>query len=524
MIDRRANWLLRCVVRHLLDQRGVLNAASALNPTNLIDKAGDDTPSGSYGFTKSVGTAGGYNFVDKSDFEDWTNGVSAAPDGWTLNGAGATIAKDTTNFKVTAAAAALTRAGTDCYLSQRLDLLAMSGPATLWGSRKVTLGCWVRATVAARARIAVNDGTTTTFSGYHTGDSTFQLLVVTATLQAVPTAVEVRLYVDTGNTTAQFDGAILVLGANIQDYVPGLRIAAKQTIVDFNYTFNGDMEIWGAGTTAAPTGWALSGAGATIAKDTTTFRFSAAAAAITRAGTDCFLFLNVAGILDFGPVTRWQNRKVTLGCWVFGTVGNSAFVEINDGVGTSTGVAHTGNSTWQFLTVTRQIDAAATKVELRLSVKNANNVVQFDGAMMVDGDAINSAFIDSAWADRTVEIAGGGVTSQAQATTFFYNVAGQSATEIQVSSPILRHSVARNLRVLVDAAPPAGQTLVVTLRKNETTDTALTVTIDSTGRAQVDATHEVELAAGDQWSIKVVSSATAGARFVHWAFELETAP
>jgi hypothetical protein len=65
MISRAYQWDLLARIRAALrDQRGVLNSGSALNPTNLVDKVGDDTLTGHYSLTKPLGTAGAYNFVD----------------------------------------------------------------------------------------------------------------------------------------------------------------------------------------------------------------------------------------------------------------------------------------------------------------------------------------------------------------------------------------------------------------------------------------------------------------------------
>jgi hypothetical protein len=145
--------------------------------------------------------------------------------------------------------------------------------------------------------------------------------------------------------------------------------------------------------------------------------------------------------------------------------------------------------------------------------------------MLVDGDAINSAYIPSGFRARKAIIYFGSDTSQAQNLTHFYMPGGHTTTETQVSNPMTWKCVARKLRVEIDSAPVAGQTVTATLRKAETTDTAVTAQIDNAaGRTQVDATHEVEFAAGDLWSVKVVTSATSGTKFVRGSFEVEEIP
>ncbi|MBI3089254.1 MAG: hypothetical protein HYY96_01185 [Candidatus Tectomicrobia bacterium] len=144
------------------------------------------------------------------DMEDWSNGTSSAPDQWTLSGAGATIARDGTNYKIGTYSAAVTRVGTDCQL--QLDAGPWIGGTGYYRSRVFTLGAWVRATVASRARIAIDDGVATQASSYHTGGSSWEWLTVSITADAAATQILTELHLLTGNTTAQYDGVTLVEG------------------------------------------------------------------------------------------------------------------------------------------------------------------------------------------------------------------------------------------------------------------------------------------------------------------------
>jgi hypothetical protein len=152
----------------------------------------------------------GRNLLLNSSAEQWGNGTSVAPDGWSLNGAGSSVARNTTEVAHALASMALTRSGTDCTLKQ--DVLARAGGATYAGARTYTLRAMVRTTTASRARIGINDGVSTTFSGYHPGTSVFAELVVTKTLVSSPTVLEAVCQVDSGNTTAQFDAIVLAEG------------------------------------------------------------------------------------------------------------------------------------------------------------------------------------------------------------------------------------------------------------------------------------------------------------------------
>lgn len=147
------------------------------------------------------------NLIKWSNFEDWTeNGTSAAPTGHTLSGASATVARQSSTIKEGSYSAGVTRVGADATLYHDYpDYLYYLG-------RKMTFGCWVYATVASRARIAISDGVGTTTSSYHTGGSGWEYLTVTRNIDTSATRVRVEMQVNTGNTTAYFDGGILCEG------------------------------------------------------------------------------------------------------------------------------------------------------------------------------------------------------------------------------------------------------------------------------------------------------------------------
>jgi hypothetical protein len=170
---------------------------------------------------KGDGTVNPTNLLSNGDFESWSAGAAAAPDGWTLSGAGASVAKNTTAayLKIGTASVTVTRAGTDCFLYLETHKSSLNNIGYIKG-RVLTLGCWVYASVAGRARIGIVDSVGATYSSYHTGDSTFQWLTVTRTIDASATGVSSYLQVDTGNTTAAFDGAICVEGSSAFAFSP----------------------------------------------------------------------------------------------------------------------------------------------------------------------------------------------------------------------------------------------------------------------------------------------------------------
>lgn len=149
--------------------------------------------------------------------ESFSSGAAAAPDGWALVGSGASVAREATIVKHGNYSAKLTRVTNDCYLKRDISWTAY------YQSRKVTLGCWVYATVASRVRLGISDGTDSTNSSYHTGNSTWQFLTLTHTLNASASQLTCYLIVDTGDTLAYFDGAVLVEGTICPTYMPAVK-------------------------------------------------------------------------------------------------------------------------------------------------------------------------------------------------------------------------------------------------------------------------------------------------------------
>lgn len=147
------------------------------------------------------------NLLPWSDFEDWENGASAAPTEHVLAGGSAAVAREATIIKKGTFSAKVTRSGDNATLSYDVPDFAD------YRGRKVTLGCWVRASVASRGRISIDDGVSSASnSSYHDGDSTFQFLTVTHNINPSATQIQVGFEVNTGNTAVYFDGAILAEG------------------------------------------------------------------------------------------------------------------------------------------------------------------------------------------------------------------------------------------------------------------------------------------------------------------------
>lgn len=142
-----------------------------------------------------------------------------------------------------------------------------------------------------------------------------------------------------------------------------------------------DFEDWENGAAAAPTEHTLSGAGAAVARESSIVKTGTYSARVTRSGADTTLYY------DLPAYTDYKGRKMTFCCWVYATVASRGRIAISDGVGSSNSSYHTGGSGWERITVTRDIDASATRIRVECQVNTGNTSVYFDGAMLFEGDS-----------------------------------------------------------------------------------------------------------------------------------------
>lgn len=142
----------------------------------------------------------------------------------------------------------------------------------------------------------------------------------------------------------------------------------------------GAMEDWVNGTSAAPTGHVLTGTGALIARESTIVKQGTYSAKMTRVGNDCILYEAITDYLSY------LGRRMTFGRWVYATVASRAYISIYDGVNTNLSTAHTGSGTWEYLTVTADIAAAATSIRIQNHINTADTIAYFDAGIFCDGD------------------------------------------------------------------------------------------------------------------------------------------
>ncbi len=188
------------------------------------------------------------------------------------------------------------------------------------------------------------------------------------------------------------DGALVSSGTLISS-------SQGQSILGSNNLLANDtFLIWSGGDTAAPDYYALSGAGATIARcgsglaDTTRkvgkfcakVTYGAAAAVLTQVLLD-------SGVM--GDADIFASTKFGFGCWVWSATNGIARLTLDDGVASPTSTSyHTGNSTWQWLSTYHTMRANPTKMELQLRVEGAGSAY-FSGTVVSLSDIAPSRWI-----------------------------------------------------------------------------------------------------------------------------------
>ncbi len=151
-----------------------------------------------------------------------------------------------------------------------------------------------------------------------------------------------------------------------------------------NLVVNDDDLLWPDGDAAAPDGYVVAGAGATIARcgtglGDTNRKIGDFCAKFTRVGTNCTLTHTVLDAASFARADFLKTLYAAGGAWVKCSTANAARVAVYDGAGTVYSAYHTGGGAWEWLPVTRQVNAGATTLAIILDVRNSNTSAYWSG-------------------------------------------------------------------------------------------------------------------------------------------------
>ncbi len=130
-----------------------------------------------------------------------------------------------------------------------------------------------------------------------------------------------------------------------------------------------------------PTGWTLVGGSATVSRSSTQAKTGTYSALLTRAVADCHIYQGYSSYADYA------SKTVTLGCWVYATVGARALIGLGDGVGSASSTFHTGVAGWEWLTSSLAVDATPVYLRSYLEIVDGNTSAYSDGAILIEGDS-----------------------------------------------------------------------------------------------------------------------------------------
>ncbi len=192
------------------------------------------------------------NLAPNGSYLRWSAGPSAAPDGWTVTGAGATISQLSAEADVVSLpfAARVTRVGTDTFFTFVLDNT---------GGAYTGLDLEARAQVKAgttSVAIFIDDGTTTVFSA-HSGGGTYEVLSTSHVIPPGAPTITVGIRVLTSDQAADVDSFYIGETRGLGSGTPVSPQAAwlEVTPADDQLLRNWKYDVWSAGGEAFPDRW-----------------------------------------------------------------------------------------------------------------------------------------------------------------------------------------------------------------------------------------------------------------------------
>ena len=185
-----------------------------------------------------------------------------------------------------------------------------------------------------------------------------------------------------------------------------------------NCVLNDTFIIWAAGDSAAPTGWTLAGTGAACARAGTGLadtkrKVGDFCAKLTFGSATLTLSQDVLPTAAFSRVDHLKSEPVGFGAWVWADAASQSRVYVTDGVTTGYSSYHTGDGSWQWLSVEHTLSGSATKLQVGISVgSGAANPAYFSGPTLIFGDiapanwrptpnVVGTVFLPSAGAQST---------------------------------------------------------------------------------------------------------------------------
>jgi len=208
----------KTIIDEVVTARGVMNTLDERLDASLNADGSLILPAGILTQAQAQALMG-QSLVINGDLLLWRGGTSG-PMGWLLSGAGAAVARtgvglgDTTRAPYGAFALKLTSAGVAVRETQKILSTAAFARVDGLKNRKVGFGAYIKSSTVSSARLVVDDGVTTTSSGFHAGDGVMRFMPVLHTISGSATKLDVYMEVATTTSEAYF-GAICGLVSDV---------------------------------------------------------------------------------------------------------------------------------------------------------------------------------------------------------------------------------------------------------------------------------------------------------------------
>ena len=188
--------------------------------------------------------------------------------------------------------------------------------------------------------------------------------------------------VDLGNI--QNDLALVLqtsdIGSSVQAYNATLGLLTTPVVLNpANLVLNGAFDTFTA--SPIPDNWAIEGGG-TDAQETTTVQIGANSYSITSDADGSASRQTVLATIGASDNTYFRNLYVTLTARVYTTVASNAKIQIDDGVTQENSAFHTGTAGWETLSITAQLAATASKLDVVLLVDGNLQEAKFDAVRL----------------------------------------------------------------------------------------------------------------------------------------------
>lgn len=188
--------------------------------------------------------------------------------------------------------------------------------------------------------------------------------------------------VDLGNIQGDLAAVVQTtdIGVTVQGYDATIaEFTDPQDINPANLVKNGAFDTFSAPPT--PNFWVVE-SGGVQAQDTTNVRIGANSYAITSDASGSASRQTVLATISATTNSYFRGKQVTLTAQVYATDVSNARIRIDDGISVSNSIYHTGTPGWEELTITRTLDAGATKLDVVLLVDGNALTAKFDAVRL----------------------------------------------------------------------------------------------------------------------------------------------